>query len=192
MAQIVRLYNNIVDNRNPDNHHDDHHPVTNCRSTSGTGSSSSTGRARAYARTCAGAREGHADHLRDPAQMTGTATAMYEAYQEAISYYEQSTGNYAGPTLHRDIRDAVMQGCSAEVIIACMQEAEAAPRPSWAYARAILRRCLASRILTGEDWERDRARHTAIRTPAGAGAQRTYTPEDFARLYTDLGLDDED
>lgn len=181
MAQIVRLYNNIVDNRNLDNHHDDNHPVTNCSSTSGTGSSSSTGRARAYARTCAGARE--ADPDRD---------GRYAAYQEAISYYEQSTGNYAGPTLHRDIRDAVMQGCSAEVIIACMQEAEAAPRPSWAYARAILRRCLASRILTGEDWERDRARHTAIRTPAGGFAQRTYTPEDFDRIWTDLGLDDED
>lgn len=172
MAQIVQLMDN---HRNPK---DDNHPVTSSSSTSGTGSSS-TGRARAYARTCAGARE--ADPDRD---------GRYAAYQEAISYYEQSTGNYAGPTLHRDIRDAVMQGCSAEVIIACMQEAEAAPRPSWAYARAILRRCLASGILTADDWARDRQRHETHRMPAGGFAQRSYTPEDFDRVYTDLGLDD--
>lgn len=179
MAQIVRLSNNFADNnRNPDNYHDDHHPVTSSSSSS-SGTSSSTGRVGAYTRTCASARE--ADPDRD---------GRYAAYQEAISYYEQSTGNYAGPTLHRDIRDAVMQGCSADVIIACMQEAEAAPRPSWAYARAILRRCLASGILTAEDWQRDRQRHDTHRMPAGGFAQRSYTPEDFARVYTDLGLDD--
>ena len=182
MAQIVRLANNFADgNRNLDNHHDDHNHVTSSSGTS-SGTSSSTGRVRAYTRTCASARE--ADPDRD---------GRYAAYQEAISYYEQSTGNYAGPTLHRDIRDAVMQGCSADVIIACMQEAEAAPRPSWAYARAILRRCLASGIMTAEDWQRDRQRRTTSRTtsrdPAG-GAQRSYTPEDFDRVYTDLGLDD--
>lgn len=118
--------------------------------------------------------------------------ARFAAYQAAVGYYEQSFGLKAGLSLHRDVRDAVLQGCSADVIIACIQEAEAAPRPSWGYARAVLRRCLASGIKTAEDWERDRQRRTAARQPAGAGAQRTYTPEDFARVFTDLGLDGDD
>ena len=143
---------------------------------SGTGSSGSSSTVRARART----REEEC------------AAARYAAYQEAVGYYEASFGQRAGISLKTEVREAVLQGCSAAVIIGCIQEAEAAPRPSWGYARAVLRRCMASGILTAEDWAADQQRRASRANPAGAYAQRDYTEEDFRKVFTPLGLDEDE
>lgn len=83
-----------------------------------------------------------------------------------------------------------------------MDDAARAYRPSWSYAAAIIRRCLAEGCRTTADWERRKAAHAASyalrrgqhgqqrqqqrQSPAQAGkaiqdyAQREYRDEDFA------------
>lgn len=103
------------------------------------------------------------------------------------------------PAVQRDMQDALAQGMEPEVIKLAMDDAARADRPTWGYALAIIRRCLAEGCRTTADWERRKAAHAAayaqrsrdVRAPYAYGpaqtgkalqdyAQREYHDEDFA------------
>lgn len=109
------------------------------------------------------------------------------------------------PAVLRDMCAALDAGMEPEVIKLAMDDAARCDRPSWTYALAIIRRCLAEGCRTVQDWERRKAAHAAayaqrartvrepyanrtrdVRAPYAYGkalqdyAQREYHEEDFA------------
>lgn len=103
------------------------------------------------------------------------------------------------PAVQRDMQDALDKGMEPEVIMLAMDDAARIDRPSWTYAMAIIKRCLAEGCRTVQDWERRKAAHAAayaqrartVREPYANGpaqtgkalqdyAQREYHEEDFA------------
>lgn len=109
------------------------------------------------------------------------------------------------PAVQRDMCAALDAGMEPEVLKLAMDDAARCDRPSWTYALAIIRRCLAEGCRTTADWERRKAAHAAayaqrartvrepyahrtrdVRAPYANGkalqdyAQREYHEEDFA------------
>lgn len=103
---------------------------------------------RGRARACARTRE---DGL---PEITSDQTTRAVQLADLAEYYERSFGAYCPQCARRDIADALDQGMTMDVILIAMDEAAIAPRPSWAYARAILRRCLIQHINTEDDYNR--------------------------------------
>lgn len=109
------------------------------------------------------------------------------------------------PAVQRDMCAALDAGMEPEVLMLAMDDAARIDRPSWTYAMAIIKRCLAEGCRTVQDWERRKAAHAAayaqrsrdvrapyahrtrdVRAPYAYGkalqdyAQREYHDEDFA------------
>ena len=109
------------------------------------------------------------------------------------------------PAVQRDMCAALDAGMEPEVLMLAMDDAARIDRPSWTYALAIIRRCLAEGCRTTADWDRRKAAHAAayaqrsrdvrapyaqrsrdVRAPYAYGkalqdyAQREYHDEDFA------------
>lgn len=109
------------------------------------------------------------------------------------------------PAVQRDMCAALDAGMEPEVIMLAMDDAARCDRPSWSYALAIIKRCLAEGCRTTADWERRKVAHAAayaqrartvrepyanrtrdVRAPYAYGkalqdyAQREYHEEDFA------------
>lgn len=114
------------------------------------------------------------------------------------------------PAVQRDMCAALDAGMEPEVLMLAMDDAARIDRPSWTYAMAIIKRCLAEGCRTVQDWERRKAAHAAayaqrartvrepyanrtrdVRAPYANGpaqtgkalqdyAQREYHEEDFA------------
>ena len=59
-------------------------------------------------------------------------------------YFARSFGRVCPPVIERDIGDWLAQGIDGEVVEGAIDEAQLAPRPSWAYVRAIMRRVMLS------------------------------------------------
>lgn len=132
--------------------------------------SSSTTGARAHART----RESHA-------QM------MYGQYKDACMYYAESFRRSITPFIQRQIAEWIKGGITGEVIQLAIDETQMAPRPSWAYCAAILRRCERDGIKTMEDWHQDKQRYSSRCNPALNYEQRKYTDDDYGpEFFTDL------
>lgn len=138
----------------------------NHKSTTGTGSSST-------ARACARTRE-----------------QKYEDFCRVLEYAEDALQMRAGRVMQQDVAEALEDGMSPDVLIFCVQEAEMAPRPSWGYARAVLRRCRASGIKTAEDWNADKNRWDSRKNPAGRFGQRDYGKEDWSHIFNKFNDDE--
>lgn len=134
-----------------------------------TGGGSSTG-----ARACARAREAEAAMLRGQ-------------YVDCCEYYTRSFRRGLPFVVRRDIATRIKAGMSADVIMAAMDETMTAPRPSWAYCAAILRRCDLEGIRTLEDWHESKRRFEAAKNPALDYQQRNYTEDHFGEdFFLDL------
>ena len=78
------------------------------------------------------------------------------------SYYCETFGAATLPPIaKRDIETALAAGLDPALIYTALDEAAQAPRPSWAYARAILRRLISEDCLTPDAYEQRQARHRA-------------------------------
>lgn len=109
------------------------------------------------------------------------------------------------PAVQKDVLAALDAAMEPEVLKLAMDDSARIDRPSWTYALAIIKRCLAEGCRTVQDWERRKAAHAAayaqrartvrepyanrtrdVRAPYAYGkalqdyAQREYHEEDFA------------
>lgn len=144
------------------------HDKTTTTTTTCTGSGTTTGGTGARARSIEG-------------------TVMHGWYLDACDYYADTFRRAPGPGIRRDIAYAIKDGMTGECLSAIMDESQTAPRPSWAYCLAILRRCQAEGIKTLEDWQRDRQRRESSKNPALNYQQREYVDSDYdASFFVDL------
>ena len=104
-------------------------------------------------------------------------------YLDCCEYYADTFRRAPGPGIRRDIAFAIKDGMTGECLMAIMDEGQTAPRPSWAYTMAILRRCQGAGIKTIEDWRADQQRRQAARNPALDYAQREYTDDMFGEDF---------
>ena len=107
------------------------------------------------------------------------AEMMHGWYKECCQYYAENYLRAPAPVIRREIAEIIRNGMTADCLKAIMDETQNAARPSWAYCKAIVNRCVAYDIKTLNDWQRDRARREAARNPALAYQQREYSDEDF-------------
>lgn len=75
------------------------------------------------------------------------------------SSYEHTVGYPLKPW---QLLELVSNNQDEQLIFAALQDTRKAPRPSYYYLRAILRRCQASGINTLSDYIRDQAQHRAL------------------------------
>lgn len=121
-------------------------PTTTITTTTTTSGSGSTG-VRAHTRVHA--RE-EIDEFRPP-------MSEYEfAMKWLASYYRDCFERRMPPSAEFEVSDLLRSGVERELIEAAIDEAMAAPRPSWAYARAVLARCSRQGIKTLADFKRDK------------------------------------
>lgn len=117
-------------------------------------------------------------------------TRTREEFLRVLQYAAEALQLRPGPVLQQDVFDAMGDGMEADTLIACIQEAEMAPRPSWGYARAVIRRCRQSRILTIEDWQKDKNRWGSRNNSAGCFSQRDYSTENWDNLWVKFDMED--
>ena len=103
-----------------------------------------------YSRACARTREAERDRRLELADIG--------------QYYCDTFGAAKlPPVARRDCEAALDAGIDCEVILIAIDEAAMAPRPSWAYASAILRRLKAEGVQTPEEYASRQARWEARR-----------------------------
>ena len=96
---------------------------------------------------------------------TTRVRAHARARDEVEQYYCDTFGTAAMPPVAiRQIDYAFEQGMSPDLIMTAIDEAALAPRPSWAYARAIIQRLLAEGVLTPEAYTERQARFYSRRS----------------------------
>lgn len=106
------------------------------------------------------------EELSNSLSSTTTRTrARAHAREEVEQYYCDTFGAAVTPPVAvRQIDYALERGMLPEVIMTAIDEAALAPRPSWAYARAIIQRLLAEGVLTPEAYGRRQAQFYARRS----------------------------
>lgn len=106
-------------------------------------------------------------------------------HQDACMYYQDTFDRKATPGIKRDLAEALASGMAVDVLQACMDEAQRAPRPSWAYCMAIIRRCQRDGLLTLDAWRRDREewQRRQMSNPALQYQQRDYRETDFGEDF---------
>ena len=130
-----------------------------------------------------------------PTPGTSTAAPREDELEEALDMLADAyadTFDRRPPRLVTDEMEAMLgQGMEPVVIMWALDEAAAAPRPSWAYARAVLAACAREGVRTAEDWRarQDRwANRRRARPSAGPlnYPQREYSEQERRSLYFDL------
>jgi len=135
---------------------------------SSTSTGSTTTGARAYA--CARVSDAKDD---------GRANMLYGQYQDACQYYAENFRRSITPVIQRQLAELIRDGMSVDVIRMAIDETQMAPRPSWAYCAAILRRCENSGIRTLAQWQEDKRQYASRLNPALNYEQRRYTDDDY-------------
>lgn len=146
--------------------------------------------ARACARTRT--REGSGDNSAAIGRTTRNDDDVrgYHAMDETYSYYCDVFGRQrVAPSVRRDMVSAIDAGMEPAVMMAAMDAATQAAAPSWAYARAVIVRCLSEGVLTLDAYNARTAAHRAsYQSRAGRGyAERKVTEDDFSTgFYVDV------
>ncbi len=117
-----------ISGQHQDLHHHYQPDTSTTSSSSSTSTSTSTTRTTTRVRACA--REG------DP-----RAAMLHGQYVDVCEYYAQAFHRSPAPAIQREIATRIKAGMSADVLRAAIDDTMMAPRPSWAYMAAILRRC---------------------------------------------------
>lgn len=131
----------------------------------------------------------------------GRAHARTREGLEAVEAYYCATfeRRTCAPCVARELAAALEAGMEPETIMLAMDAAMGCERPSWAYASAVIRGCIADKALTPEEFAARSDRHRARRQPrreaaqggGGAGAgpmnfqQRDYKPGELDHIYVD-------
>lgn len=115
-------------------------------------------------------------------------TALRDSWEEI---YAQMFGHEPSVWDRRDAAFYVERGMDASLIALALRDTAAAPRPSWTYTVAILRRCLTEGCLTLEAWDRRKQLHAEARpqrrkVAAQDYSQRSYTGAELDRLFETL------
>ena len=109
---------------------------------------------------------------------------------ELYAYYcDAFDRQRVAPSVRRDMAAAIDGGMEPAVLMAAMDAATQAAAPSWAYARAVIVRCLSEGVLTLDAYNARTAAHRAsYQSRAGRGyAERKVTEDDFASgFYVDV------
>lgn len=142
-------------------------------------STSRTGQYSVLSSTTTGARARTRENAAQDTEADSRANMLYGQYQDTCLYYAESFRRSITPVIQRQIAELIKGGMSGEVIRMAIDETQMAPRPSWAYCAAILRRCERDGINTLADWMEDRRRYQSRMNPAMNYEQRRYTDEDY-------------
>lgn len=155
--------------------HPYYHQNQESTTTSTSSASTGTSTTRSTTRACARARE------------EARAAMLHGQYVDVCTYYAQAFERAPAPGIQRELATRIRDGMSAEVLRAAIDDTMMAPRPSWAYMAAILRRCDLENIKTITDWRQSKERYQASRNPALNYSQRTYTDDEYGQdFFLDL------
>ena len=121
-------------------------------------------------------------------------TAEMDEMRDLYDLYCDTFGrDRVAAIVRREMAEAIEAGAEPSLIVYAIEMAEAAPTPAWAYARAVMRKCMADNCRTYEDCEaraeRMRARGSARQQPMQKEnyAQRDLRQEDFEHgFYVDV------
>lgn len=115
------------------------------------------------------------------------AAMLHGQYVDCCEYYARAFGRSPAPGIQRELATRIRDGMGADVIRAAIDDTMIAPRPSWAYMAAILRRCDLEGIRTMADWIASKERFQAAKNPALNYEQRNYTEDMFGQdFFVDL------
>lgn len=114
----------------------------------------------------------------------------YHAMDELYAYYcDAFDRQRVAPSVRRDMAAAIDGGMEPAVLMAAMDAATQAAAPSWAYARAVIVRCLSEGVLTLDAYNARTAAHRAsYQSRTGRGyAERKVTEDEFSTgFYVDV------
>lgn len=118
-----------------------------------------------------------------------------QALGKLARYYCATFGRRnCAPAILRTMREALREGMTPKVIALAMDAAAEAETPSWAYAAAVIRRCLAEGALTPAQFQARSAWHRSRRSEQNGKVphafnyhQREYQEEELEQLlFCDL------
>lgn len=97
--------------------------------------------------------------------------------QPLARYYCETFGRRnCAPSILRQLHAALDAGMDEECIMCCIDAAAEAEKPSWAYAAAVIRRCIEDGALTAEAFEQRAQRHRAQRQSRQPSHRQQPTP----------------
>ena len=137
--------------------------------------------------TGTGTSTGARARTREEAEARGAM--LHGMYVDCCEYYTRTFRRSIPFVVQREIAERIRDGMSPDVIRTAMDETQTAPRPSWAYCRAILRRCDIEGIKTMADWRASKERFQASKNPALNYEQRNYTDDDFKDFFIDFSME---
>ena len=126
------------------------------------------------ARVCAGARAYARVRSEHEERVKHAMVALGEYYKDTFDR------NRVAPAVQQDMYNALMAGMEPEVLMLAMDDAARVEKPTWAYAMAVIRRCIDEDCMDSAAWQRRKAAHAA--KPARRSAARQ--PETAVKDYT--------
>ena len=127
------------------------------------------------ARACAYAREGLTEEIEGMRELYGLYCDAFQRDRVAA-------------VVRREMAAAIEAGAEPSLIAYAIEMAEIAPNPTWAYARAVIKRCMADKCRTYADCEARADRMRSARKPqASKYTERQITDADFeSGFYVDV------
>ena len=113
-------------------------------------------------------------------------TAEMDEMRDLYDLYCDTFGrDRVAAIVRREMAEAIEAGAEPSLIAYAIEMAEAAPSPSWAYARAVMRKCMSDNCRTYDDCEAraDRVRARRSERRGQEYAQREVKDDDFDQIF---------